>query len=136
MKKDLIIPVILGVAIIGALVALVNKNSSPRIYTYGAANNDQISLTTDPSPLRLGPANFIINVQDEKGNPVDGASVFFDLNMTTMNMGTQQGAAIAQGDGQYVATGRLTMPGLWRVATKVTRPDGKVLKQNFNVNVR
>ncbi len=99
-------------------------------------NSEQVSLITDPYPLRLGPANFIIAVKDEKGQPVKNAKVFFDLNMTAMNMGTQQGQAAAQGDGTYAATGRLTMRGPCKVATKITMPDGKTINKDFDVNAQ
>jgi len=97
---------------------------------------EQISLITDPSPLRLGPANFIISVKDEKGQPVKNATVFFDLNMTAMNMGTQQGNATSQGDGTYAVAGKLTMKGPWKVSTKITMSDGKDMNKDFTVNVQ
>lgn len=99
------------------------------------SNGGAISLTTDPNPLQPGPATFIIDVKDKTGKPVDNATVFFDLNMTTMNMGTQQGNAISQGNGRYVASGKMSMRGPWRVATKVTMPDGSVVNKVFPVSV-
>ena len=99
-------------------------------------NSEQISLTTDPSPLRMGNANFIISVKDEKGQPVKDAKVFFDLNMTAMNMGTQQGDATSQGDGTYAAAGKMTMRGPWKVTTKITMPGGKEMNKDFTVDVQ
>lgn len=137
MKKKNIIPSLLWLAVVLIGVILVSSNLTARTTTGASSStNEQISLTTDPNPLRLGPTNFIISVKDEQGNLVDNASVSFDLNMTTMNMGTQQGAAISQGGGRYVAAGRLTMSGPWRVVTKITMPGGQVINKNFEVNVR
>ena len=99
------------------------------------SGNAQISLMTNPSPLRLGQGTFIISVKDDAGNPVDDARVTFDLNMTTMNMGTQEGVASAQGNGNYAVVGRLSMKGPWKVSTKVTMPDGKEISKDFSVNV-
>jgi nitrogen fixation protein FixH len=101
-----------------------------------ANNSEQVSLTTDPNPLRMGNANFIISVKDEKGQPVKNATVAFDLNMTAMNMGTQQGTATPQGDGTYAATGKLTMRGPWKVSTKITMPDGKLMNKDFTVEAQ
>lgn len=98
-------------------------------------NNSGISLSTKPDPLQPGPATFFIEVKDKSGKPVDSAKVFFDLNMTTMNMGTQQGEATSQGNGRYSAVGRMTMRGPWRVSTKVTMPDGSVENKDFTVDV-
>jgi nitrogen fixation protein FixH len=84
----------------------------------------------------MGNANFIISVKDEKGQPVKNATVAFDLNMTAMNMGTQQGTATPQGDGTYAATGKLTMRGPWKVSTKITMPDGKLMNKDFTVEAQ
>lgn len=100
-----------------------------------ASNASGISLSTNPDPLQPGPATFMIEVKDKRGKPVDNAKVSFDINMTTMNMGTQQGDAISQGNGRYSATGRMTMRGPWRVSTKVTMPDGSVENKDFTVDV-
>lgn len=94
-----------------------------------------ISLTTSPNPLRLGQATFMIDVKDKSGKPVDNATVSFDINMTAMNMGTQQGTATSQGNGRYSATGNLSMRGPWRVRTTVKMPDGSTENKDFTVNV-
>ena len=96
---------------------------------------NEISLSTQPDPLQPGPATFMIDVKDKSGKPVDNAKVFFDLNMTNMNMGTQRGDAVAQGNGLYSAMGRITMRGPWRVSTKITMPDGNIENRDFIVNV-
>lgn len=94
-----------------------------------------ISLFTNPNPLQPGPATFIIEVKDKNGKLVDNATVSFDLNMTTMNMGTQRGNATSQGNGRYSAVGSMSMRGPWRVKTAVTMPDGNVENKDFMVNV-
>lgn len=101
------------------------------------ASNDEgpISLSTSPNPLQPGPATFIIEVKDKNGKPVNDATVAFDLNMTTMNMGTQQGNAVPQGNGRYTTVGTISMRGPWRVRTTVTMPDGSIENKDFIVNV-
>ncbi|OQY66068.1 hypothetical protein B6D29_03290 [Microgenomates bacterium UTCPR1] len=94
-----------------------------------------ITLSTDPNPLQPGPAIFNIEVKDKNGKSVDNATVSFDLNMTTMNMGVQQGSATAQGNGRYAAKGNMTMRGPWRVKVAVTMPDGNSENRDFIVNV-
>lgn len=66
---------------------------------------------------------------------MDNATVFFDLNMTSMNMGTQQGNATSQGDGRYAASGKMSMRGPWRISTKVTMPDGSLIMKDFILDV-
>jgi len=94
-----------------------------------------ITLSTSPNPLRLGQATFMIDVKDKSGNPVDNATVSFDINMTAMNMGTQQGTATSQGNGRYSAVGNMSMRGPWRVRTTVKMPDGSTENKDFTVNV-
>ena len=99
------------------------------------SSGGSITLSANPNPLRLGQATFMIDVQDKKGNPINNATVSFDINMTAMNMGTQRGEATPQGNGQYKAIGNITMRGLWRVRTTVNMPDGSTENKDFTVNV-
>ena len=110
---------------------------SSRLSSSGSAAgaSSGISLSTDPSPLRPGKATFIIDVKDKSGKPVDNAIVSFDINMTTMNMGTQQGSATPLGKGRYSAVGNMSMRGPWRVRTSVQIPDGSTDSKDFIVNV-
>lgn len=127
----IILAVMVGViGILGFRAALPGNN----VLGIGGGNST-ITLSTDPSPLRSGQATFMIDVKDKNGKPVDNATVSFDLNMTTMNMGTQQGNATFQRNGRYLAVGRMSMRGPWRVKTKVTMPDGNVENKDFTVNV-
>jgi len=120
---------------VGAVVILgwkVMSNSTPGT-TSGAAGG--ISLSTNPDPLQLGQATFMIDVKGNNGKPVDDATVSFDINMTAMNMGTQQGTATPQGNGRYSAVGSLSMRGPWRIRTSVKMPDGSMENKDFTVNV-
>lgn len=132
-NKLLIIVFVLMVGAIGYLS--LQANSKGNTQSSGGTGNAVVDLSTQPNPLQLGPATFIIDVKDKDGKTVDNATVSFDINMTAMNMGTQQGNASSQGNGKYAATGRMTMRGPWRVATKVTMPDGSVTNKDFTVNV-
>ena len=106
------------------------------IPTSGSSDNaGKITLSTNPNPLRLGQVTFTIDVKDKNDKSVDNAAVFFDINMTTMNMGTQKGTAISQGKGQYAAVGNMSMRGPWRVRTTVKLPDGSSESKDFIVNV-
>ena len=130
-NKILLVALVLMVGLIGVMSWKV-KSSVLGVTTSG----EKVFLTTNPNPLRLGQATFIIEVRGSDGKPVDDASVLFDLNMTTMNMGTQQGSATSQGKGgRYTATGNLSMRGPWRVRTTVTMPDGSTKNKDFVVNV-
>jgi len=130
-NKNLLIALAIGVVIIAGLGWKVLSGPSAN----GGSGSDTVSLTTNPNPLQMGPATFIIDVKDKTGKPVDNATVSFDLNMTAMNMGTQRGNATSQGSGRYAVSGRMTMRGPWKVTTKTTMPDGSVVNKDFTVNV-
>ena len=120
---------------VGTIVILIYD---PKGNIYGSSDtnsNSRIRLSTNPDPLQPGPATFFIDIKDKSGKPVDTAKVSFDLNMTTMNMGTQQGDATSQGNGRYAAMGTMTMRGPWRISTQVTMPDGSIENKDFTVNV-
>lgn len=118
-----------AVAVLGwKTMSIPNPGSS-------AGTEGGISLTTIPNPLRLGQATFMIDVKDNNGKLVDNATVTFDINMTAMNMGTQQGAATPQGGGRYSAVGNMSMRGPWRVRTTVKMPDRTSESKDFIVNV-
>lgn len=125
-NKTLLIILILMIGVIAILGSKV---------MFASGNSGSISLSTNPDPLQPGQATFMINVKDKDGKPVNNATVSFDLNMTTMNMGTQQGNAASQGNGQYLITGRISMRGPWRVRTAVKMPDGSRENKDFFLNV-
>ena len=132
MNKNLII----GLMMIVGVIFLGYKLTSNPSSTFASNESSLVNMTTNPDPLRLGSDSFIFNVKDKTGKPIDNAIVLFDINMTTMNMGTQQGSAVSQGDGNYAATGNISMRGPWRIGTKVTMPDGKVVSKDFTVYVQ
>lgn len=126
-KKTLII--LLGL-VFGAFVLMGFK-----ILSLENSGTGLITLTTNPNPLQPGPASFTFVVKDKNGQPVNNAKVTFDLNMVTMDMGAQKGDAAFQGNGQYLAIGRMTMRGPWLMGTKITLPDGSIENKDFSVNV-
>lgn len=138
MNKILIVILIIGAFLVGKLLwktpPISSSTDTPNVVSMG--EDVQVRLITDPDPLVLGPANFIVEVKDLNGKPVDEAKIFFDLNMTAMDMGTQQGNATPQGNGRYSVVGRMTMSGPWRIKMKVTLPDGYSLDKDFIVTVK
>ena len=121
--------------ILVVIILAIGLLSFKFIFSGPAGDGSQISLSTNPNPLQPGPASFIIVVKDKGGQLVDNAKVSFDLNMVTMDMGAQKGDATPQGDGQYLAVGRMTMRGPWLLGAKVTLPDGSTESKDFSVNV-
>lgn len=119
--------VILGIAVF----TLGNGNTS----SSNAEEENNITFTTNPNPPHIGQTTCIISVKDKNGKPVNNAKIHFTINMTSMNMGVQEGSATLQGNGNYAAVGRFSMGGPWRVSTQITMPDGRSIDKDFDVNL-
>ncbi len=132
MNMKVIIGIIAVVVVILGVAVFTMGNASPATTSSGS---DQILLVTSPNPPTTGTSTFTINVKDTQGKPVDNAKVSFNVNMTSMNMGSQQGTATSQGSGKYAAKGSFSMRGPWRVSATVVMPDGKQMNQDFDLNV-
>ncbi len=131
--KILLILLILMFGAIGYLSLKVNSSSVLGTSTNGSG---LISLSTNPNPLKPGPATFLIDLKDKNGKVVNDAKVSYNINMTTMDMGEQNGNATSQGNGRYSISAKMTMLGPWKVSITVKMTDGSSEKKDFTVNVR
>ncbi len=127
---------ILVVALFGAIGLLSMRANSLSVLGVSANGSGTISLTTNPNPLKPGPATFLINVQGKDGKKVEDAVVSYDINMTTMDMGAQSGKASSQGNGQYTVPAKMTMRGPWKVSISVKMTDESVENKDFTVYVQ
>lgn len=131
--KILLILLILMFGAIGYLSLKVNSSSVLGTSTNGSG---LISLSTNPNPLKPGPATFLIDLKDKNGKVVNDAKVSYNINMTTMDMGAQNGNATSQGNGRYSISAKMTMLGPWKVSITVKMTDGSSEKKDFTVNVQ
>lgn len=132
MKKSYLQAVII-IAIIGlGLWGLWNIIPGP---SSGQTADVQASLSPN-SVAQVGTDIFTLTLTDASGQPIDGATVNVDINMTTMNMGKQTSQASAQGKGVYAITGQLLMRGPWKISTTITLPSGEITAKEFVVTAR
>lgn len=131
MNKTHYIFLAIVLAVIGFKVFL----SSPPSATSASGGDYQLTLVTTPNPPTGGKNLLTMSIVDSAGKTVDGATVVMDINMTTMNMGSQSGTATPQGKGAYALNASFSMLGPWKIATTVTLPDGQTLNKDFTVNV-
>lgn len=76
-----------------------------------------IGLQALESPRLNRPFELSATLADAQGRPVDGASVFFELTMPAMPMGTNTPIAEGLGDGRYRAANVvMDMTGDWEIA--------------------
>jgi hypothetical protein len=102
----------------------------------GAAGGDlQISLITDPSPPKSGPATIAVEIKDAAGKPVDGAQVSISANHVGMSHGGIEGELTPAGSGRYEAKGSFSMSGTWRAEVQVTPQGGTAKTRSFDLQV-
>nr|PZN18470.1 MAG: hypothetical protein DIU80_22880 [Chloroflexota bacterium] len=88
-----------------------------------------------PQPgVALPGYHLIVTLTEPPGNPVDGASVYLDLSMPGMTMGTNQPIADPLGDGRYRVRTVYSMEGDWLIAVHA-RTGGKEHVATFDLSV-
>lgn len=87
-----------------------------------------------PDPPLVGPATVSLTLTDTKtGQPVRGAEVRLEGNMSHAGMKPVFGAAREAGPGRYEAPIEFTMGGDWFILIDVTLRDGRTLRRQADV---
>lgn len=95
----------------------------------------QVTLETNPAQPQLGPVELIVNVVDEAGQAVDGATVTLKADMIGHSMGDLSGQATGQANGRYAIGANLSMAGEWQIDVQVKTAEEEV-QQSFRIVVR
>ena len=82
-----------------------------------------VGLAAVASPTLNSSQELLITLTDPQGQPIDGASVYLDLTMLAMPMGTNRPEATPLGQGRYSTRTAYTMSGTWEI-TVVVEFDG------------
>ena len=86
-----------------------------------------LEVGISPTPPGIGPARLIITLHDTTGNPIEGARVRVEGNMSHAGMAPVLDSAIAEGEGRYtVPAFSFTMAGDWILTLTAELPDGRV----------
>jgi hypothetical protein len=106
----------------------------------GGAQALDITLTTDPDPIRTGENSFEVVVRD-RGRPVTDASVSTELFMAampSMNMPEMRNTTnlTHQGEGVYRGRGQVLMGGSWDVTVKVMRNGQEIGRRKMTITAR
>lgn len=90
-----------------------------------------------PTPPGVGPARLIVTLEDTAGNPVSGASIAVEGNMSHAGMAPVLDTAVSlPAPGQYLVEDfTFTMAGDWILSLEATIPDGQVATHRINTNV-
>jgi RND family efflux transporter MFP subunit len=92
----------------------------------GAAGPYRVEVTTDPSPVPVGPATIQVHLTDAAGQDVAGARVQVLAQMPGMPMGerTETAQPAAGKPGYYEAPANFQMAGGWGITVTVDGPQG------------
>ena len=101
----------------------------------------QTALATDlrlthavfPQPPRVGQTRISLSLRDSSGQPVSGARIELEANMSHAGMAPVLAYATEAPPGQYGGTLELSMAGDWIVVAHANLADGRKLDQQFEI---
>ena len=86
-----------------------------------------------PQPVRVGPATLTLSGADASRQPVTGASITLEGNMSHAGMSPVFAQAKETEPGRYQAIVDLTMAGDWIILTHITLAGGQKLERQLDV---
>jgi hypothetical protein len=86
-----------------------------------------------PQPLRAGAAMLSLRLADVTGQPLSGARINVEGNMTHAGMRPVFGEAREAERGRYQAAIEFTMGGDWIILLHLTLPDGSKVERRLEV---
>lgn len=120
--------------------------NDPRVEAYAAGMKEMsqegaMSITlldADPAPPSKGDNVWMLKVEDDAGNPVDGATITMDATMPDHGHSSTVVPDVAsKGGGTYELDPiNLFMPGVWQVTFDVAPPSGAVQSTTFTFCVQ
>lgn len=92
-----------------------------------------VELLIEPQPPQLGPATLTVTLTDAGGQPLDGATIELEGNMSHAGMAPVFADATEVAPGQYRANLEFTMGGDWFILVRADLPDGRSLERQIDV---
>lgn len=93
-------------------------------------------LAAAPAPPVTGNVQVDAYLESTDSQPVEGASVTFDIDMTNMSHGETLIATQSMGGGHYAGDVHFSMPGPWRIIATVERPGQTPVQLRFEFEVQ
>ena len=125
MLRNAIVP-----ALACAVISLFVSGCKKQIESVPAVT---IECEISPRPVHVGPATITLRLKDAKGNPVVGARVALEADMSHAGMSPVFGEAKEVATGQYQGAVGFSMGGDWVVLMHVTLADGQKFDRQYNV---
>lgn len=117
------------------IIAVLLAGCSSAVQTQQTATDSvKITLKTNPVSSVVGKNEIVLDIQDNKGQPLTGANVDVSADHTDMSGMTMGGAATEQGNGKYVITADFSMSGTWKI-TVIVRKESLDFKKDFELKI-
>ncbi|MCM3901489.1 MAG: FixH family protein [Pyrinomonadaceae bacterium] len=120
---------ILAVAAPLFLAFVVTACNKPTEESSGVTIEHEIT----PHPVRVGPATLTLRLADARRQPVTGASIMLEGNMSHAGMSPVFAQAKETEPGRYQAIVDLSMAGDWNILTHITLAGGQKLERQLDV---
>lgn len=95
-----------------------------------------VTMAIEPSPPAVGPGTVAATLNDPEGQPVDGAHLEIEANMSHAGMVPVLASTTESRTGHYRVPLQWTMAGDWYVDLKFTLPDGSRVVRRYPVSVK
>jgi hypothetical protein len=93
----------------------------------------RVDLVVNPNPPQVGEARLTLTLSDSAGQPISGAEVEFEGNMSHAGMAPTFTQASEVAPGRYEAPLEFNMAGDWFILVRATLPDGRQLERQVDV---
>jgi len=114
------------------LVGCSNTTVQPRGST---SKSVEITMSTNPPTPTVGVNELVINLRNEKNQPITGAEVNISADHSEMSGMTMNGVANEQENGNYAITADFSMSGMWRI-TIVVQKEGIEYKKDLDLKIQ
>jgi YtkA-like len=95
-----------------------------------------VTLAIEPAPPAVGPGTLVVTLKDQAGQPVDGARLEVEANMSHAGMVPVLASTAESQAGIYRVPLQWTMAGDWSVDLRFTLPDGSRVVRRYPVGVQ
>lgn len=92
-----------------------------------------VNVTVNPNPPQVGQATVTLTLSEADGQPITGAKVELEGNMTHAGMAPTLTQPNEVSPGRYEAPLEFNMAGDWFILVRATLPDGRKLERQVDV---
>lgn len=118
---------------VGILLVILILLAGCRRAGQGDLPNVGVNVTVNPNPPPVGQATVTVTLSEANGQPITGAKVELEGNMTHAGMPPTQAQPQEVSPGRYEAPLDFSMAGDWFILVRATLPDGRKLEHQVDV---